>query len=308
MGDSRVHHLRAAALLPVLSIALPASAHDAGRLAADVHWHPDPLVTSLLGIAMLLYALGLGRLWRKAGVGRGITLAQASSFAAGMAVLALALVSPVHAWSEQLLWVHMLQHELIMVAAALLLVLGRPLEAWTWALPATGRRMLGGWSRAGPWRALWLALTLPLGAWIVHAAVLWLWHAPALFQAALRSEAVHTWQHSSFLAAAAAFWWAVLGGDARRPRFGVGACMLFSTMLLTGALGALLTFSTGVWYPAYAAAAAAGSLDALEDQQLAGLIMWVPGGAVYMAAALAIAARALRSLARRTDARDALAG
>jgi cytochrome c oxidase assembly factor CtaG len=250
-------------------------------------------VTLLLFTAAALYATGVGRLWRKAGAGRGITIAQAGSFAGGWMTLAIALISPLDAWGSRLLWAHMLQHELLMVLAAPLLVLGRPLEGWTWALPFGWRRRLGTLARHRRWRALWLAFKLPLGAWLVHGIIVWLWHAPALFQAALASEAIHTLQHTSFLAAALVFWWAALGEAAHRPRLGVSAIMLFSTMLYTGALGALLTFSSGSWYPAYAELSHAGLLDPIEDQQLAGLIMWVPGGVAYMAAALALTARAL---------------
>jgi putative membrane protein len=108
---------------------------------------------------------------------------------------------------------------------------------------------------------------------------------PALFEAAVEHEGIHALQHASFLVTALLFWWAVLGRDAR-SREGSGAALayLFTTMLHTSALGALLTLAASPWYPRYG----------LEDQQLGGLVMWVPGGAAYVAAALMIMARLLR--------------
>ena len=91
---------------------------------------------------------------------------------------------------------------------------------------------------------------------VLHALALWLWHLPALFDAALRNETVHSWQHLSFLLTALLFWWSVLGGVARRER-GIALASLFTTTVHTGALGALLTLSNVVWYSGYLHSAAA---------------------------------------------------
>jgi hypothetical protein len=125
-------------------------------------------------------------------------------------------------------------------------------------------------------RALFAACTAPASATLLHALALWLWHVPALFVHALASEPVHVLQHACFFASALAFWWAMFGGAARAPGPASLAC-LFATMLHTGALGALLTFAPTAWYARPAAARVFG-LTPLEDQQLGGLIMWVPGG------------------------------
>jgi len=182
--------------------------------------------------------------------------------------------------------VHMVQHELLMVVAAPLFVLSRPLEAWTWALDPAWRRTLGGVARIGALRAIWRAFSRPTGAWIFHAAALWAWHVPVLFEAALADKALHIAQHSCFLASALFFWWSVFGRAAGRHG-GASVASLFTTMMHTGALGALLAFAGSPWYPSYAGAAAHG-LTALEDQQLGGLVMWVPGALPYIIAALAI--------------------
>ncbi len=230
----------------------------------------------------------------------GIRRWEAIAFAAGWVALAIALVSPLHPLGETLFAAHMTQHTLLMVIAAPLLVLGRPVVAFLFAIPMRWRRALGRLTRARPLRATWRALTEPVAAFGIQTVALWAWHAPRLYQAALASEAVHALQHLSFLGAALLYWWSLLHLRGREGD-GVAALSLFATMVQTGLLGALLTFSITLWYPAYASRAAAWGLTALEDQQLAGLIMWVPAGLVYIAAALAFVAR----LINESDARAA---
>lgn len=281
--------LRALAALGALA-ATPAIAHEPsgmGSAAAAWTWSFAPWIVALMATSLAMYWIGLRRLWRRAGYGRGIGTRQAACFATGWLVLALALASPLDALGGALFSVHMVQHELLMVVAAPLFVMSRPLEAWTWAMPASWRQPLAGAGRLRPVAATWRAITQPLGAWTLHAVALWGWHIPWLFEAALTNEWLHSLQHASFLASALLFWWSVLGRGVRRPD-GVGLASLFTTMLHTGALGALLTFAVHPWYGHYAAGAF--GLTALEDQQLGGLVMWVPGGLAYMAAGLALAA------------------
>jgi putative membrane protein len=234
-----------------------------------------------------MYWVGVRRLWRRAGAGRGIGTGQAACFATAWLALALALTSPLDALGGALFSVHMVQHELLMVVAAPLFVMSRPLEAWTWALPAAWRQPLANAGRLRPVAAAWRTITQPLGAWTLHAVALWGWHIPWLFEAALTSAWLHALQHASFLGTALLFWWSVLGRGGRRAD-AAGLASLFTTMLHTGALGALLTFAAHPWYAPYAAGSF--GLGALEDQQLGGLVMWVPGGLAYMGAGLAIVA------------------
>ena len=219
----------------------------------------------LLLLALALYATGLARLWRKAGLGRGIGYAHVASFLLGWLVVAIALLSELHHYAERLLWAHMVQHELLMVAAAPLLALGKPVEAWRWVFPLRIPKLF----------------TDPAFAWGLHALGIWLWHVPLLFEAAVRNPWLHLVQHTSFFVPAAIFWWAVLAPGAR-PLAAIAA--LFTTMLHTGMLGALMTFSRSAWYAGFA----------LEDQQLAGLVMWVPAGLAYPLAALFLVSRWLR--------------
>jgi putative membrane protein len=281
----------------LVAAAGPALAHapDAVVPAPDLwRWSLEPWLLWLLGLAALLYAVGVARLWRRAGFGRGVGGWQAGAFAAGWSMLLVALVSPLDALGTRLFSAHMVQHELLMVAAAPLLVLARPLGAWTWALAPRHRHWVG---RATHWpwlAAAWTALTRAPAAWALHALALWLWHVPPLFDAALHSEGLHILQHASFLATALLFWWTVLGGDPRsRGHGGLALLSLFTTMVHTGALGALLALAPTPWYAVYVASAPALGFNPLEDQQLGGLIMWVPGGIAYLLAGLALTARLL---------------
>jgi putative membrane protein len=259
-------------------------------MSVTAAWSFEPAVILCLGLSAWLYFRGVRALWRSAGGARGIQRWQAISFAAGWIALALALVSPLHRMGEVLFSAHMAQHELLMVIAAPLLVLGRPIVPFLWALPISWRRTAGNWA-AGPLvSAAWAFLTLPLVAWTLHAVAIWLWHAPALYQATLNSELVHTLQHLSFLGTALLFWWTVL--RVREGRLGrpTAVLSLFTTSVHTSLLGALLAFSTTLWYPLYGSNTTAWGLSPLEDQQLAGLIMWVPAGLAYFVAALVIIA------------------
>jgi len=188
----------------------------------------------------------------------------------------------------------MAQHELLMVVAAPLLVLGRPIVPFLWAVPLNWRRAAGVSAATRPVSATWKWVTLPSVAWALHAAAIWVWHAPALYQATLSSETLHTLQHVSFLGSALLFWWALLHGRAGRLARPAAVIYLFTTAVHTSLLGALLTFSTRLWYPLYDSGPPAWGLTPLEDQQLAGLVMWVPAGLSYLIASLALAATWLR--------------
>jgi cytochrome c oxidase assembly factor CtaG len=141
------------------------------------------------------------------------------------------------------------------------------------------------------------ALTAPAVASAVHAAALAVWHLPAPYEATHTSESLHALQHLSFLGTALVFWWALLRPP--RGREGEAVVYLFATTLLTGALGALLAFAPELWYPHYAATTGTWGIAPLDDQQLGGVIMWVPGGGSYLLAALALFGTWLRDSERR---------
>jgi putative membrane protein len=219
----------------------------------------------------------------------------------------LALLSPIDALSDVLFSAHMGQHEILMLVSAALLVLGRPLFAFLWAFQAPQREAIGRWTQRPAVRRIWRAATHPLGIVVAHGATVWIWHLPILFEAALFSEPIHALQHASFFLTAALFWWTMIYGRYGRVGYGVAVLYVFITAAHTGALGALATFARSAWYPSYADGARGLAAHSLEDQQLAGLIMWIPAGAILTVLGLALFAawmgHAARSVARgRTEA------
>jgi putative membrane protein len=284
--DADVDHRPLLRLNVALLAALPATAFAHHGVDANGSSF-GPWLIALLAASAIGYGSGVAKLWRKAGVGRGIRIAEVLRFAAGWTVLAAALLSPIDELAEGSFAVHMVQHEALMVVAAPLLALSRPLEAWAWALAPTMRTALATVFSASRIRHAWHRLTAPASAWSLHAIALWTWHVPALFLAALANEGLHVLQHTCFFASALVFWWAALGRGLRAPD-GTSIALLFTTMLHTSALGLLLTFSPAPWYAR--GAPALFGLTALEDQQLGGLVMWVPGSLAYLVAGLVVVA------------------
>jgi cytochrome c oxidase assembly factor CtaG len=278
--------LRTLAALVIASGATPAFAH--GGHEHGVGWTLSPVLLIPLGVALLIYAVGWSRLSSRASKRPAGT----ALFLSGWLVLTLSLLSPLHEAGERSFTMHMIEHELIMLAATLLLAASSAGGVLAWGLPRPLRLGLGGTWKA-PLQSLWKRLTDPVAATIVQAVVMWVWHAPALFDRALESPGWHIAQHASFFVSALLFWWAML-----HPRrgYGVSAACLFVTSLIGGALGALMSFAQSPWYADYAAMGMSGiGLDPVADQQLAGLLMWIPGGLVHGVAALALFYRWLKA-------------
>ncbi len=251
-------------------------------------WNGDAWLWILIAASGWLYFAGVARLWRGSTPGAGISRLQVAAYWLGWLSLALALLSPLDVLGGTLFSAHMVQHEVLMLLAAPLLILGRPLGPFIWALPTSWRRPAATVCSATGLQATVRLLSIPVVAWTVHAAALWIWHVPALFQAALRNEAIHTVQHLSFFISALLFWWALLRPRAGGQHYGTAVIYVFTTGVHSSLLGALLTFASTAWYPAYRDTAPLWGLTPLEDQQIGGLIMWVPGGFVYLVAALAL--------------------
>lgn len=268
--------------------------HDTGGPG----WTFDAWVTGPLLVSLAWFGIGFARLQARTRE-RASHARNLYFFLAGWLVLATALVTPLHEGGERSFAAHMLEHELLMLAAAPLLVLSRPLGIALWAFPHGWRLGLARMGDGiGP---LWRWLTAPVIATLLQAVALWLWHAPSLFDLALAHDGWHVVQHLCFLATALLFWWAVLHGRGER-RVGVAVGCLFFTATISGALGALMALSASPWYAGYAASGLdAFGLTPAEDQQLAGVLMWVPGGLVHAGAGLALLARWLRHESREAE-------
>jgi putative membrane protein len=265
--------------LATLFVAAPALAHGAREGALG--WTLDPLLTVPLALSLLIYLVGWARLSRRAS-----TPVRPTLFLSGWAVLTLALTSPLHEAGERSFTMHMIEHELIMLVATLLLAGSGAGGMLAWGLPRALRQSLaGGWK--SPLQTLWRRLTEPVTATAIQATVMWVWHAPILFDRALDSFGWHIAQHACFFLSSLLFWWAMLHSRGRGSGYGVSAACLFATSLIGGALGALMSLSSSPWYSDYAAMGMTGiGLDPVNDQRLAGLIMWIPGGLVHGVAAM----------------------
>jgi len=290
-----VTRLLAAVLLLSLS-AGPALAHGAHADAHGYGWSLEPWALVPLLLALGLYLAGLTRLWGRAENSGPTVRRNAVLFLSGWLTLAAATISPLHEGGEHSFTLHMIEHELIMLVAAPLMALSRPLGVMLWALPGRGRVGLANWARRGAVGAAWRGASTPIAATVIQILVIWLWHMPYLFDQALRHEGWHIAQHICFLVSALLFWWAMLFGRAGRSGFGLSALCLFLTSMAEGALGALMTFSISPWYSAYAAMGMGlMGFTPEEDQQLAGLVMWIPGGMMHAGAALVLLVRWLSS-------------
>jgi cytochrome c oxidase assembly factor CtaG len=250
-------------------------------------WKPDVFAASTLSISALLYAAGLLRMRARHATPPRFEVAASLI---GWMTLALALLSPIATLSEWLFSVHMTQHELLMLVAAPLLAIGRPLVPVLFALPGTWR------SRVAPASALRLASS-PTFVFLLHAIALWVWHLPVLYEAAVLDDRIHLIQHVSFAGTAALFWWGLIRGRYGRLGYGAAFPYIFATAVHSGGLGALLAFSSRAWYSIYVERAQGG--DPVSDQQLGGLIMWVPAGIVMMLFGLAMFAAWLGESERR---------
>jgi putative membrane protein len=256
-------------------------------------WPFDACCMIGAGASGLGYAIGLARLWHRAGIGRGVSRGQAASFLAGWFAATLPVLSPLHGFGIHVFSLHMLEHELLMAVAAPLFILSSPTPVFLWALPRRVRRRVRSVTHARGSTVLWNRLTAPGTSAVLHGVAIWTWHLPGPFQAALFADSLHAAQHICFLGTALLFWYAVLSRIARR-RAPVGpALALLATSLHSSLLGALLTFSRGLWYPGALDPFVICGLTRGEDQQLAGLIMWVPGGTAYLAGALWLVGRHL---------------
>jgi putative membrane protein len=263
-----------------------ASAHGSIGLTPSQlpsQWTLEAQVVIPIAALAWFYAAGVHALWRHAGIGRGVRVWQAAAFAAAILTLVIALISPLDAAASALFSAHMAQHALLMLVAAPLLVLGEPGVAFTWALPRDVLAYVHDAQRNRIWSAAARALTHPLAVWILFAATFWIWHAPPIYDAAVRHDTLHALEHVTLLGVSVLFWWTLLHAAGRRRfEYGAAVVFVFTTMLQMMIVPALLIFSGESWYPYYAHISPAWRLTPLQDQSLAGLIMWMPSNVIFL--------------------------
>lgn len=264
----------------------------------------EPTVLVPLVLCAGAYLAGTLRLWRQAGIGHGVTLAQFLRFLGAILSLVMAFFSPLDSLSESLFSAHMVQHQLLLLAAAPLLATSGFSLALAWALPRRSAQVMAQtFNQSRTLSGTFRLITHPASAWFLSFVVLWTWHASSLYQMGLRHEALHILEHVSFLATAILFWWVLLRQTTHQHlRYAGAVAYLFTAGLQSEVLAALMTFSPEPWYAYYAERAAAWGLTPLQDQQLAGLIMWFPGSLVFTLLTIGYFAAWLHALERRNPA------
>ena len=280
----------------------PAAAHAVGDHGAD--WNFEPWLVVSLGVVALLYGIGCVRVRRRTRRGSVVGAGAIAAFGGTMVTLILALASPIDSLSAELFSVHMCQHLLLMLVAAPLAAFSRLGLVMLWGLPRRLRSSLGGWRNRAVGRAI-EGLGHPLSAWLLFCAAFVFWHLPGPYRWAWGNEFVHVVEHVCLFCAAFAFWSVVIQPSARR-HLDYGMRLLFvATMALLSSLpGALMFLAARPLYDVHAMATAAFGLSALQDQQLAGLIMWVPAGLVYLAAIAVLFVRWLDDATRLNERRS----
>jgi putative membrane protein len=253
----------------------------------------DLAAVAVLVAAGALYAAGQGRM---ADRGATVRRAERSAFWCGWAVMLVAVLPPLDGLATQRFSAHMLQHELLMLVGVPLMIAGRPIATWLWGLPGALRQPAARLCQGGAVGGLWRTLTMPVAAWALHGVTVWVWHVPRLYELAVRSEAVHAFQHAMFVITSVLFWWGLVYGRYGRAGYGASVFYVFTTVIHTGLLGAVFTLLDVPLYSIYAERAP----DPLADQQLAGLVMWVPAGLILTIVGIGLFAAWLGEAERRS--------
>lgn len=267
--------------------ATPVAAHEGVPLPPHelMHmWHWESWLLVGLVIMAWLYSRGVRILWWRSGVGQGVTVGQALAFNGGLTVLFIAFISPLHALSADLFIAHTVQHLLLILLAAPLLLLGKAPVALGWAIPKEIQRWWHYWWRKqGDLYLIGRFFLQPRVSWSAYLATLWLWQAPYVYKVALHDELVHLVQHGVLLAASMLFWRLLLlpqSDETVSPalRF----CFVATIALASILLGALITLTPPLWYPIYLPTAQRWGLTPVADQQLTGIVLLVSMGLVYL--------------------------
>lgn len=267
--------------MPVAAFAHDGETHEG--------WSVEPVALALVIISVLTYAFGRWRMSRS----QRAAIAPASralAYAGAVVVLVAALFSPIDVRADSSFAWHMAQHLLLMLGAAPLLALSNTHLVALFALPLGKRRYAGRLvSRTPGVRAGGTNRMAPIVAALLFALGVWLWHAPHLYEDALANEQLHTLEHLTFLITAAVFWRMIATSGDRRLDPGTSIVVVSLVGLQGNLLAALITLAPVPLYSNYAS-------QPLLDQQIAGLLMWVPAGLIYLSATIVAIARLVRNV------------
>jgi putative membrane protein len=252
-------------------------------------WSPPVAVDASLCLVTLVYARGWIRL--RATFPKLIPAWRLTAFLGGVAGIWLAIGSPLEAFDDVSLTVHMVQHLLLMSFSPPLILLAWPALPLLRGLPHwVGRLIIGPFARFELSKRLARAVTHPVVCWLAAALALVGWHIPGAFEAALRWEWLHELEHASFLAAGLLFWWPVVQpwpSSTRWPRWLI-PLYLFCATLPCDVLSAFLVFCDRVVYASYLSGPSMFPISALQDQACAAALMWVSVTLVFLVPAVVV--------------------
>jgi cytochrome c oxidase assembly factor CtaG len=245
-------------------------------------WSGDPLPWIGVLLATALYLIAV-RIVDQAHPANRVPRWRIAAWLAGVAVIAVALVSAVDIYAGSLFSVHMVQHLLLAMVAPPLLALGAPVTlALRAASPQVRRSLFLPVLHSWPVRAV----SWPPVGWVLFAVAMWATHFSPLFNAALENRALHSMEHVIFLVAGLLFWWPVIAADPLRWRLSPIGRMAYlaAQMPFNTAVGLAIYFAPGILYPHYASLGRTWGPDPRIDQQLAGIVMWGLGDVILLGA------------------------
>jgi putative membrane protein len=252
-------------------------------------WNFDPSVVLGLLLTLVIYIGGLRELDRRGRLRRSVAPHHILYFCLGLLAVLLALESPIDLYASQLLWMHMVQHLLLLMIAPPLLLMGKPIPVLVVGAPRTLVVWLArNHARNGWFKGLTGLLVNPWFAWIAFTGTMLTWHIPSLYDAALRSSGVHLFEHFCFLITGMLFWWVAIQPYPGRPRVAYAwrVLFVFAAMIPETALGMIYILDGTPLYPFYAALPRLWGISVLDDQALAGNLMMIGGDAVMLIAAI----------------------
>lgn len=227
-----------------------------------------------------------------------------ASYLCGLLLLVVALMSPIDVLSGQLFFLHMIQHLLLVMIVPPLLWLAAPFATGLWALPRSWRLAVGGWfQQESLFRRALQAATRPGLSWMLFVGVLFAWHDPGLYGMAQGNGWIHDLEHISFFGTAMFFWWRVTGAgphihgrSSLLARIGYVLAVVPPNMFL----GVAISLAESPIYTYYLGVPRLYGISVMDDQTMAGLIMWIPGSMMYIVAGLILAARLFSNAERPT--------
>lgn len=282
-------------------------------LTTLAQWPFDPAVLTGLVISAWLYWRG-ARYMRAHGLGRHLRAWRTALFAAGLLVVFFTLNSPLDAWSDQYLWAHMLQHELLAVVAAPLLLLGEPLMVMWRGIPLGGRRVSARWLVRQGWpvrlfETLERFFRRPAVSWLTFVALFSVWHLPALYDLATEHVAIHAFEHLCFIFGGLVFWSQMIPSLPFKPRIGPLAQALYFALaaMWSNVLGWAFMFSTTPSYPYYVRLPRTPDMiSAITDQHIAGGVMDATDIVIFISCIIVALGLWLLAEERKSDLEPAL--